>query len=72
MKKKKFKIRVKAETISTKFTDIEVESTATGKARGVAEYQADVLEAEMEWTKPTEKTTVISSEFLEIIDERNP
>lgn len=65
MKKKKFLVKVKAETIMIKFTDIEVDSTSATKARGAAEYQAEVAESDLEWSKPIEQTAILSSEIIE-------
>lgn len=63
MKKKKFKVRVKAETVSTKYADIDVLSTGAHKACGAAEERSENLPTE--WIDDGMETTVISSEIIE-------
>lgn len=65
MKKKKFEVRVKAETITTKFTDVEVESTSATKARGAAEERAEFSATDVEWSAAGSGMIIISSEIIE-------
>lgn len=67
MSKKKFRIKVTIKKISEQSANIDVETTGVQKALGSAETTAEINKELIEWSKPAERSEVISSEFLEII-----